>query len=671
MNLGAQFTIPSISDDDVRWASRQLGLKDDAFFGSDGADPRAVVIKSLEKIDVAACPGSGKTTLLVAKLAILAEKWLHGTQGICVLSHTNVARNEIGTRLGHSTASQRLLNYPHFVGTIHGFINEFLAIPWLQSRGLSIKMIDSDVCQRRRWNSLPIGIRTGLEKNRYSQSVLSAKSPNYEVGELKWGKSTLGKGTPTYKALQMACKNSMTEGFFCYDEMFMWAQDLMNQMPFVIAAIRHRFPLLLIDEAQDNQKEQSAILHRIFTDGNGAVCCQRFGDGNQAIFNSTEAEAASAELAFPATAFRRDLPTSHRFGQVIANFADPLGLIPYNLQGRGPKTGLASGQPEAKHTIFIFNDETGAAQVIPAFAKLLFATFSVDELRTGIFKAVGQVHQDTGDDNFPRHVGHYWRNYDPQLSKSEPRPDCFVQYVFAGVARADVCGETHPCVEKIADGFLRLGSLTTSGSPLPSGRNRHRQVLDLLKNHPEQLAHYRNFVSLFAVDKTILTKEAWEANRATVQNVAEKIANAPLTIAEAQAFLAWKDHSPTLTATAETASRDNIQRFTNDGKTVDIAVASIHSVKGETHTGTLVLETFWHEPNISSIKAWLTGEKIGENAAGTRILNRLKLHYVAMTRPSHLICLAISKSLFFAKEADDGKTLIAKLLKRGWEVQYV
>lgn len=89
------FVPPEITDDDIRWASDLLNLPHGSFFGSDGNDPRQEVLKSMERIDVAACPGSGKTTLLVAKLAILARKWNYRTHGICVLSHTNTARNEI------------------------------------------------------------------------------------------------------------------------------------------------------------------------------------------------------------------------------------------------------------------------------------------------------------------------------------------------------------------------------------------------------------------------------------------------------------------------------------------------------------------------------------------------------------------------------------------------
>lgn len=136
---------PLITDEDIGWATRLLKLPPAAFYGEDGNDLRQQILKSMDTVDVAACPGSGKTTLLVAKLAIMAEKWQHRTRGICALSHTNVARNEIETRLSNTTAGRRLLSYPHYIGTIHGFVNDFLAMPWLRRNGYPIKVIDTDM----------------------------------------------------------------------------------------------------------------------------------------------------------------------------------------------------------------------------------------------------------------------------------------------------------------------------------------------------------------------------------------------------------------------------------------------------------------------------------------------------------------------------------------------
>src|SRR5690606_27565220 len=58
-------------------------------------EERISILRSMRSIDVQACPGSGKTTLIAAKLILLANKWPLSGQGICVLSHTNVAKNEI------------------------------------------------------------------------------------------------------------------------------------------------------------------------------------------------------------------------------------------------------------------------------------------------------------------------------------------------------------------------------------------------------------------------------------------------------------------------------------------------------------------------------------------------------------------------------------------------
>lgn len=85
----------------------------------------------------------------------------------------------------------------------------------------------------------------------------------------------------------------------------------------------------------------------------------------------------------------------------------------------------------------------------------------------------------------------------------------------------------------------------------------------------------------------------------------------------------------------------------------------------ETHTSTL-LETFWYNHNLTSIREWLAGDRTGGGGAKVRDSNRLKLHYVAMTRPSHLICLALPMDRFLAGK--DGGKVLEKLRARGWDV---
>jgi hypothetical protein len=650
MSSEGTFESPTVTDKDICRASRLLGLPVNAFYGTDGTDPRQEVLKCMDSIDVAACPGSGKTTLLVAKLAILAEKWQYRTRGICVLSHTNAARHEIEKHLGNTATGRRLLGYPHYIGTIHGFVNEFLAVPWLRSRGYTIKMIDTEVCRRRRWNSLPFNTRSALEQNHYGPSVLSVKTPDFGIGQVRWGKGgQLGTDTPTYGNIQKACQQSAVDGYFCYDEMFMWAGELIDTTPVIIDVLRDRFPILLIDEAQDNSKEQSAILSRIFIEGDNAVIRQRFGDANQAIFDFQGAEEAITDK-FPG-ASKMELPNSYRFGQTIADMADPLGLEPYGLQGIGPKKALSSGSPEGQHTIFLF-DENSAAKVLDAYGELLLETFSDLELCEEWFAAmaVGQIHRPPDEDKdhkFPNHIGHYWSDYDPELTKHDPTPHTFMQYVFAGQGKSELQRETHAMVEKIAEGFLRLSDFTTGEKSLIRPKHPHRHILQLLETSPDIREQYQNLIVQFTVKQETPTTETWEGHwLGIVRSIAEAIAGSPLS-ADVDGFLTWND-TPFTPATPSDANRirNNIFRYRKNGREVSIQAGSIHSVKGQTHTATLVLETFWYDHNIELILPWFTKKKHGwKKADGVRQEARLKLHYVAMSRPTHLLCLAMKQGV--------------------------
>src|SRR5438309_2029868 len=92
------FSPTEITEQDLSEAASLLKIDRDLLFG----DARREAATRMDSFDVAACPGSGKTTLLVAKLAMLASNWKHSTRGLCVLSHTNVARSEIEGCLGGS-----------------------------------------------------------------------------------------------------------------------------------------------------------------------------------------------------------------------------------------------------------------------------------------------------------------------------------------------------------------------------------------------------------------------------------------------------------------------------------------------------------------------------------------------------------------------------------------
>ena len=336
------FTFPEIDDSDISWVCNAMQLPPMAFFGETGSDPRATVLKCTSSLDIEACPGSGKTTLLVAKLAILSKKWTEKQHGICVLSHTNAARVEIETRIGSSSGSGALLRYPHFIGTIHSLVNEFLALPWLKSNGNPIKAVDTEITQTLRWQRIPYGTRMYLENNHLSKSCMSYDTADFSGAERE---KLQKKSATTAAKLVEICRETTKEGYFCYDEMFVWANQLLDSFPEIIPAMRTRFPIVFVDEVQDNSELQSTLLHRLFIKGKDPVMRQRFGDSNQAIYRQEEQDSTSIDT-FP-NGEKADLPTSFRFSQAIADLANPFAPVPQGLVGKGPTQG------DRRNTIFL------------------------------------------------------------------------------------------------------------------------------------------------------------------------------------------------------------------------------------------------------------------------------------------------------------------------------
>lgn len=325
-----EVNLRKITDEDIAWVVSILGLPDDAFSSKKDGGARERILKSTgETLDVSACPGSGKTTLLVAKLAILARSWPYRRKGICVLSHTNVAKEEIEKRLGGTEVGQALLSYPHYIGTIHGFVNEYLALPWLRSNNYQPRAIDDEIALKWRWNSLPKWIKDKVLRSPANkpdpQKRLKIINNSFEVNDINVGKSQfISKGSNEFGVIKSICEKSYSRGFLCYDEMFIWANDLADKIPSSMHYIRDRFPLLFLDEVQDNSEAQSSILHRIFMEGNGASCRIRFGDSDQEIFDYAGEVNRAKTDKFPSDKVKYNLPNSHRFGQSIANLASPL-----------------------------------------------------------------------------------------------------------------------------------------------------------------------------------------------------------------------------------------------------------------------------------------------------------------------------------------------------------
>ncbi len=419
--------------------------------------------------------------------------------------------------------------------------------------------------------------------------------------------------------------------------------------------------MLFIDEVQDNSELQSALLFRLFTEGDAPVVRQRFGDANQAIYhNVRESEGATTDR-FPQNSIRKDIPNSYRFGQQIADLANPFALEPQNLIGSGPSCHEIKANTAGKHAIFLFNNET-IPRVMSVYAGYLQEIFSEEELRRGTFTAVGSVHRPGDDSNMPRSVGQYWPEYDYELTAAEPKPKTLFQYLMAGRRLARLSGEAQYGVEKVADGLLRLARISNPTVNLSNRKRKHRYVLELLAGNPEARAAYLDLVMFLAVEGGVPSTDDWSGKCSVpIICLAKAISGSQPDPDAARVFLECQLAYDTDSDRTSSQEHDNIFRYPVANPKVQIRVGSIHSVKGETHTATLVMETYYRQHHLATLKPWLLTQKAGKGKERVVNISRLKQLYVAMTRPSHLLCLAMREDAFTDDE-------LAQLKRTSWRV---
>lgn len=662
--------IDPVSDDDIEWVSGLMKLH-----GLD--ESRRSFLKSLSTLDVSACPGSGKTTLVVAKLAILARKWKSHTRGICVLSHTNVAREEIEHRLGNTDVGRRLLGYPHFIGTIHAFVNRFLATPWLLSARYPVTAIDNDLTTRVRRRFLgESNYRklNGYLENKYSTfGALRLSTSNFSA-PIAEGAFPCGPHTTMYKLAASALRHAAEQGYFCYDEIFLLGEALLSKQAILPLVLQHRFPLVLIDEMQDTSEEQNNFLRRIFPRGLDTICVQRVGDPNQAIYEGGNRPVTDA---FPEAARCVDIADSFRFDASIAALANRFAyraVPPAGLTGRRATDVPAKGAP---HTIFVFPDND-ASKVLDAFGRHALGSLAPELIGTSTITAIGAVHRSfdgIGQDHkhYPKTVAHYWAGYQSAASRPSFRPRTLAHCILSAQSLAACGGAIHQCVNSVAIGIVDLANRMAGTARLKTQSRPHLQVEQQLSGRPEALAIYRSLLDRFLFEQEVLTRSSWSLLCPRLKTLAATLGGGDANSVTANELLEW--HGATHMSMAPVkdvipATAANTYRFHDGMDSVDIRLSSIHAAKGQTHLATLILESYDYGHFLHSLLPWLLGKnENGKKCSSDKATQRLMQIYVAMTRPTHLLCLAIRNGSLGSGEAYSSNQ--EKLIERGWRIEHL
>lgn len=260
---------------------------------------------------VKACPGSGKTFAVAARIAHLLkrpESDFH-FNGIAALSFTNVAYEEIQTKLEEDFEIPVPLKFPNFIGTIDSFINKYIFLPYGHLFMNCNKRPEHIGHPFSYWDEFDISLRKYGYKDKSGKSKISQRDPyeyfdkvtfnkkdkpipNYRSDFFPFSWNKLYKKNGDYiKVIQdiiEAKQAKFKEGKATQSDANYIAYKVLCNYEKIVENIEKRFSYFIIDEAQDTTDVQMAIID-ILVD-KGAKEMVLIGDPDQAIFEWNDAK---------------------------------------------------------------------------------------------------------------------------------------------------------------------------------------------------------------------------------------------------------------------------------------------------------------------------------------------------------------------------------------------
>ncbi|MEH6908713.1 UvrD-helicase domain-containing protein [Neobacillus drentensis] len=609
--------------------------------GDTFSEEKRSILCCLESKDIVACPGSGKTTTLLAKLSIIGDH-LHelNNKGICVLTHTNVAIDEIRERL--NVDSKKLFEYPNYFGTIQSFINQYLAIPYFRNQfNRNVVSIDDEKYNeevRKRYFTLDFGVKRGLIKKlgtiadvfEYLNGIRF--HPENDILTDRIGRTLYKSEGKTSIALREFKNGIIQDGILTYDDAYYLALKYMQKCGSLLRRFfSERFAFVFIDEMQDTSPLQLNTLNQLFD--REQVIMQRFGDPNQAIYGNSE------EIAWDIGQAPLKITNSNRNSSVISKMIAPFELLESGMNGNDKF-------PVISPKIIVYDTEN-INNVLPQFASLIYSN-DLHLVGNKKFKAVGRIGKDNGDERIK--IPSYFQEYIQKRSAVGPK---FVSdYLNKRFIDPNSNSDVKAYRNAILAALLRMVSIL--------GIRTDRGTYFSKKNLLNKVKEYDPMLYDSIQDKLM----KWCLKVRMDEDVREEFIEFSKEVITLlfgnQSFEKLKNFFEGTQFEVEASQSSlNIYSYTCDnGTTINIDIDTIAGVKGETHTATLYLETFYYNYDVSSLIDSFKGYK--KEKRGKRAQAALKNAYVAMSRPSHLLCVAAQRSSIEGHEEE--------LEKAGWEI---
>lgn len=645
--------------DDIAYAERILLPAGQSF-----DEERRRFIREMGTLDLLAVPGSGKTTALLAKLLIL-DRHLprQDGAGILVISHTNAAIDEICDRIGpHCT---QLFRYPNFVGTIQRFVDEFLAIPFFTNRYRKAPVHIDDAVHEQRFAEPPFAIKDfTVQENKNARRFLKAnvkkirwswvgakdvltdgyggkaiefrkprgntKPQNYN----DWTDSERARVGEWVRAFKLSI---MKSGVLCYDDAYFLARVALSRNALLKPLLQRRFAHVFVDEMQDMERHQYELLEDTFFDaGTSRVGFQRIGDRNQAIFDGKSSAAGdfwtNREVVL-------ELNGSYRLGPMLASVVSAFAISPIRIDGR--QTNPDGLSVMIKPRFIVYSDATRSG-VIQRFASIVRELADAKLLSLTAqtrCKAVGWA---TKAEPTKTRLPDYHPPYTRGAARERAEHVVLASHLAFSLKGADSFA---PIEKSIADALLTVLRLEKAKDLAGAHYVRHSMREFLMTGHPNawqayQANLYRWCLGIAKGDLGGVLQDIRDQLPAFCKVFGRQV--------EASKDFVFGDLEVVPAATGTNSQPVERNVLTHDG--VRVEVATVHRVKGETHTATLYMETFYEKGGGGSYESerlapQFHGQPLGDKMHDL-VRQSAKMMYVGFSRPTHLLCFALHESRF-------------------------
>jgi hypothetical protein len=708
------------SDSEIESVCEELGIPRTAF--NEKGSQRRIIIDCWDNANVIACPGSGKTTVLLAKLLLLSRRMpFEDGSGICVLTHTNVAIDEIKSKLG--SKADILFNYPNFFGTIQSFVGRFLLkkVLW-ELYKTPITVVDTEIFNKKLISSFrgmnqyksklhkflfnlaykdtltikdikndcfihEVEVKGGETKHKKAKNLhgeliasgflknngelqyfkckgfqenelpsLYGKEPllktaieakhnaliqnlNHRKEEIilkLWinlieeklynyedGRCIAGNTSPSYIELRKLKEDLYKSGIVSFRDAFELARKYVKSNHSIANIMSTRFKYLFADEMQDTQHHQMEIVSAVF---NTSVIKQYLGDPDQSIFNGISGGDMAWDYNQPNT-LKLEISDSKRYSQAISQCINPFKTELSDIVG-------AATWNSYKPCLLLYDNPEDALEMFHEKIEKKGLTKEDSYINwnrdSSPFNAVGLVGKESEITNEKLTIHSYVDVFSKETTNKKINFNNLVSYFQKRPKEETQHEGTRVYYSLFINAFIELLKLS----------DIHETKTSLFKDLSIEdqlfMGEFQKLIFLWIKDI--------EADKKTAIGIKnEFVGFFKENGLDFSGFTFVKDNA----VLPKNEFKSNSNLFSKDG--VDIKIGTIHSVKGETHMATLLFEN----KNYSNSEAdYFFGKKSGNLFCGDvykrqnsfkQIEGRLKTAYVAMSRPTHLLCVAMSK----------------------------